>query len=507
MSVISWGGHYLDRPKTWLRRSFRRPVLSTGASNFLQDNLSTRKIIPGALAPSYHIPTVTFNQGRGVALSLTGGLVALAVVWKFVGLMGSPLKLILAFSAAPLLFRGAGWVMSCFDQPFRAKHPGDLEGLRVVVSVPAFNEGLEAVDACLFALVNQTRPPDLVDFVDDGSHKVDYAQLRQYWEGRHGRTQITWTRKVNEGKRRAHAATFRAELGRLASEELARNVIFVTVDSDTILSRTAMEEGIQRFANPEVMSVAGTELGYNHNRNVLTLIQNSMQQYSQVVISGAWSVAGDMFTNRGPFALIRGSAFQKVIDVYANEEFYGHRVVLADDSLTALAGSMAGKSVQQISAVAFTMWPEKLGHHARQRTRWARGRTVRNFWRLKYLPLTSYMWWYTAAGIYSFIIGLALFLIVLGSWPHSETIAWRVVVASVVLGWVSQLRVLAFRRSDETRTVRFLTIALRPVASLWSAIVLTRIIRFYGTMTFLKQGWTTRQNGVEDTMRPQEATT
>jgi hyaluronan synthase len=211
-----------------------------------------------------------------------------------------------------------------------------------------------------------------------------------------------------------------------------------------------------------------------------------------------------MFTNRGPFALIRASAFREVIDVYANEEFYGHRVILADDSLTALAGSMAGKSVQQISAVAFTMWPEKLGHHTRQRTRWARGRTVRNFWRLKYLPVTSYLWWYTAASIYSFIIGFALLLIVIGSWPHSETIALR---ASVVLGWVSQLRILAFRRSDETKLVRFLTVAIRPVASLWSAIVLTRIIRLYGTATFLKQGWTTRQNGVEETMRPQEATT
>jgi hyaluronan synthase len=441
-----------------------------------------------------------------VAFSLTVGLVVMAAAWKFAGVMGSPLRMVLVFSAVPLAFRAVGWVMSCFDRPYRAD-PKNLEDLRVVVSLPAFNESCEAVDAALFALVNQTRPPDLVDFVDDGSHKVDYSRLQQYWTGRHGRTEITWTSKANEGKRRAHAATFRAELERLASPEKAAKTIFVTVDSDTVLSLNAMEEGIQKFAMPEVMSVAGTELGYNHSRNFLTLIQNSMQQYSQVVISGAWSVAGDMFTNRGPFALIRASAFREVIDVYANEEFYGHRVILADDSLTALAGSMAGKSVQQISAVAFTMWPEKLGHHTRQRTRWARGRTVRNFWRLKYLPVTSYLWWYTAASIYSFIIGFALLLIVIGSWPHSETIALRVIFASVVLGWVSQLRILAFRRSDETKLVRFLTVAIRPVASLWSAIVLTRIIRLYGTATFLKQGWTTRQNGVEETMRPQEATT
>jgi hyaluronan synthase len=432
--------------------------------------------------------------------------VALALGWRLVGSLASPLRLVFIFTAAPLLLRAAGWVMSCFDRPYRAD-PKDLEDLRVVVSFPSFNESPEAIDAGLFALVNQTRPPDLVEFIDDGSHKVDYSQINAYWTGRHGRTEVVCARKANAGKRQAHADTFRAELERLKSPEEAKKVIFVTVDSDTILSRTAIEEGIQRFADPKVMSVAGTELGYNHNRNWLTLIQNAMQQYSQVVISGAWSVAGDMFTNRGPFALIRASAFAPVVDVYANEDFYGHRVILADDSLTALAGSMAGQSVQQISAVAFTMWPEKLGHHSRQRVRWARGRTVRNFWRLKYLPLTSYMWWYTAASIYSFIIGLALFLIVIGSWPHSETVVWRVVVASIVLGWVSQLRILAFKRSDETWAMRYLTVAIRPVASLWSALVLTRIIRFYGTLTFLKQGWTTRQNGVEETMRPQEAST
>jgi hyaluronan synthase len=503
MKAIVGGGLYNDHFKTWLRRPLRRPIRRTGASSLLQARVPARKIIPGALATSYHIPTVTFDQGRGVALSLVGGLVSLAIVWKYVGAMGSPLRLVLAFSAAPLLFRAAGWVMSCFDQPYRAD-PKALEGLRVVVSIPAFNESPEAVDACLFALVNQTRPPELVDFVDDGSHKVDYTELRKYWEGQHGNTEITWTRKANEGKRRAHAVTFRSELETYS--ENPSKTIFVTVDSDTVLSPSAMEEGLQRFADPTVMSVAGTELGYNHDRNFLTMIQNSMQQYSQVVISGAWSVSGDMFTNRGPFALIRASAFQPVMDVYADETFYGRHVRLGDDSLTALAGSMAGKSVQQISAVAFTMWPEKLSHHSRQRTRWARGRTVRNFWRLKYLPLSSYMWWYTAASVYSFIVGFALLLIVIGTWPHSEAIAWRVIFASVVLGWVSQLRVLAFRRSDETKMVRFLTVALRPIASLWSAIVLTRIIRLYGTVTFLKQGWTTRQNGVEDTMRPQEAT-
>ena len=53
------------------------------------------------------------------------------------------------------------------------------------------------------------------------------------------------------------------------------------------------------------MSVAGIELGFNAHVNFLTRLQNSLQIYSQAVIGAAWSVAGDMYTNRGPFALYR----------------------------------------------------------------------------------------------------------------------------------------------------------------------------------------------------------
>ena len=503
MRIKLRGSRDSNHSKNRLRHTIRNANSRGDSRNILQKDISSRKIIRGALASSYHIPSVTFHPGQGIAFSLTAAVVIFAVGWRFAYGISPGLRILLVFSAAPLLLRIVGWVLSCFDRPYHTT-PDQIKDLRVVISVPAFNEAPETVDACMFALVNQTRPPDLVDFVDDGSTKVDYSTLEKYWAGKHGRTTITWRRKTNEGKRRAHSATFRDELNRLAKvKKSAEKVIFITVDSDTILSKTAIEEGLQRFADPTVMSVAGTELGYNHKRNLLTLIECSLQEYAQVVVSGAWSVSGDMFTNRGPFALIRASAFQKIIDVYANEVLFGRRVELADDSLTALAGSMCGKSVQQISAVAFTMWPEKLSHHSRQRTRWARGRTVRNFWRLKYYPISSYMWWYTMMSIYSTLLGVAFMLIIIGSWPHSEHLIWRVLVSSVIIGWVSQLRTLALHRSDDTWRIKFLTIALHPIASLWSAIVLTRIIRLYGTITFLKQGWTTRQNGVENTMRPQ----
>jgi hyaluronan synthase len=308
---------------------------------------------------------------------------------------------------------------------------------------------------------------------------------------------ITWTRKENEGKRRAHAATF-------ASDPDAD--IFVTVDSDTTLAATAIEEGLKPFAQPDIQSVAGIELGYNAGKNLLTVIQNGFQQSSQAITGAAWSVSGDMFTNRGPFALYRAAMVRGILPLYANETFYGHRIKLGDDSLLALAGSMAGRSVQQLSAFGLTMWPENLSHHLRQRTRWARGRTIRNFWRLKYYRIGSYIYWFTILNTYAFIEVTAM--TVHAIFDHRALVYLaHVMLALVLFSWVAQLRCLCFRRSDEGFLDRALVIACRPLASIWASLVLNRFVRLTGTLTCLRQGWTTRQRGAELTLQPEGAPT
>ena len=119
--------------------------------------------------------------------------------------------------------------------------------------------------------------------------------MTRYWVGTWSNgTEIRWTRQANQGKRRAHALVF---------ESVPEADIFITVDSDTTLDRRAIEEGLKPFQNRKVMSVAGIELGFNATKNFLTRMQCSLQLYAQAVTGAAWSVAGDMYTNRGPFAL------------------------------------------------------------------------------------------------------------------------------------------------------------------------------------------------------------
>jgi hypothetical protein len=67
---------------------------------------------------------------------------------------------------------------------------------------------------------------------------------------------------------------------------------------------------------------------------------------------------------------------------------------------------------------------------------------------------------------------------------------------------VNQLRVLCFRRSDESWLDRTFLVVLRPISGLWASVVLSRLVRAYGTLTLLRQGWTTRQQGAELTFEP-----
>ena len=450
------------------------------------------EVTPGALSQRYKIPEIKFSRKRVRGLFLSSIFLAGWVAWH----LGWQ-SLVLALCTAPSIgFRAVSWILSWYDDPAvvsSATARRQLDRLHVTVAVPAYNEDPGLLDRCMYALVNQSRRPNLICLVDDGS-QTDYTLLRRHWEGFWpGGLEIRWMRQSNQGKRRAHAAVF---------DTVPNTDIFVTVDSDTTLEYRALEEGLKPFRSRGVMSVAGIEMGFNASKNFLTRLQCSLQLFAQSVIGAAWSVAGDMYTNRGPFALYRASAVRKYMPVYRDEFFCGRRITLGDDSLLALCASAEGRSVQQLSAFGLTMWPEKMGHHLRQRLRWARGRTVRNFWRIKYRPVMSYCWWFTIAGIYDLLFSVCFIALMAAAWPASESDALRALIILAILSIPNSLRTLCFPRSDETLADRILLLLIRPVAALWSSLILARFVRLLGTVTFLRQGWTTRQHGAELVLNP-----
>lgn len=450
----------------------------------------------GALADRYDIPRVELRRRhvrRYVALAVilcAAGLGRhILFVWSFSHYRALMTAWTLAFA-----FSGLQWLLSWRDRPWTVtrEQRARLDRMKVTANLPVYNEDPELVDRALWAMMHQTRPLNRIDVVDDGS-TVGYEHLRRHWEGvwPNG-TEIRWIRKRNGGKKHAQAATF-------VSDPDAD--IFATIDSDTALAGNAIEEALKPFAHRSTQSVAGIELAFNSGVNWLTRTVSARSLFFQLVACGAQSAVGDILVNRGAFAMYRADLIRDIVPAYLEETFLGRPVKLGDDAALTLFARGRGKAVQQSTAFALTMYPEKLSHHFRQWIRWMRGSTIRNCWRVRYLPVWSYGWWFTAIGIYMFLASTLLPVLVLATWPMSAVFSEGAMAAMLVWAYLTALRILAVRRSDETWAFRLGTLMCYAPAMLWSAFVL-RPLRFYGIATFRRQGWTTRTEGVEVAIAP-----
>jgi hyaluronan synthase len=473
------------------RNSFRhRTSLSSYLCNVgsrIQVPVEKRQVCPGALARTYDIPLAEFRSGYTPAVVTISSAAFACLAARHISYIWShPLyRPVLIGTLLVSVFFAVQWLLSCRDKPV-ADSEEWLEALRVTVNVPVFNEAPEILDRTLWALVNQSRSPQLVDVVDDGS-AIDYTMLRSHWQGRHGNTEVRWRKKPHAGKKAAQALTF-------LSDEHAD--IFVTVDSDSALECRAIENGLKPFNDPEVKSVAGIELALNHRANWVTRTAYSRTTFFQVVLCGAQSVLGDVLVNRGPLAFYRAGLVRSVMPAYLGETFFGRRVKLGDDATLTLFCQLEGKTVQQSDAFTFTAFPETVSHHLRQWIRWMRGSTIRNCWRIRYLPVLSFGWWFTLINMWTWLLSLAVPVAAVASLPHSRYLFAWLIGSQVPWGYLTGLRLLAIRRSDEKLWSRVVMILVYPMSMLWGTLVL-RWLRLWGIMTWMKQGWNTRQAGAE----------
>lgn len=390
--------------------------------------------------------------------------------------------------AAIFLLTSAQWFVSWRERPFKVtpQQWEKLNRMRVAVNIPVYNEDPALLDRALYALFTQTRLPDEVEVVDDGS-AVDYSSVRRYWRRYHPPgCRLTWVRQENQGKKHAQARTFRH----------TNAEILVTLDSDTALDRRAIEEGLKPFADRRVQSVAGLEIAYNHHRNFLTRISGTRSLIWQLLSCSAQSVFGDVLVNRGTFALYRAPVIQDNLDAYLYETFFGLPVHLGDDAALTLFARGRGRAVQQPTAIQLTMYPESLSHLLRQWIRWMRGSTIRTFWRIRYLRVLTWSWWFTVLSLWTFFASTAATLAAAILWPSSRPYLVMSLLASAVSSYALAVRIFSVVRSDESWFARFFSFLLAPIVGLWVLLIL-RPLRFYGIFTCMRQGWVTRVKRVE----------
>src|SRR5207245_10925873 len=97
-------------------------------------------------------------------------------------LVGCQSLLLLACSAPATVFRALSFVLSWFDKPVETTLAGRerMDRLQVTIAVPVYNEDPGLLDRCIFAIVNQSRPAQMIWVVDDGS-MTDYSAVARHW--------------------------------------------------------------------------------------------------------------------------------------------------------------------------------------------------------------------------------------------------------------------------------------------------------------------------------------
>ncbi|MEV0614334.1 glycosyltransferase family 2 protein [Nonomuraea sp. NPDC050404] len=423
------------------------------------------------------------------------GIAHLAALSGAVG--GIPHDMSIAWLASFLLL---WWVpLAWFERPVRIP-PGrgaQVGALRVTVQVPVYNEDPQVLRACLRSVLTQSRRVNRVRVVDDGSadrvsgEPITYDDVRREFEAQamvRG-IETTWDRTENRGKRFA-------QMHVLADDDAD---IFMTLDSDSVLDRHAVREGLAPFADPRVQSVAGHVLVLNRAANLLTRMTCVLYLPFTRGLRSAQSVLRRVTINSGTLAFYRANVVRRCAGAYENEHFRGRPMQMNDDSMLTFYALLAGHTVHQPSSLVFTLVPERLGHYAGQQLRWMRGTTVRHLWWLRYMPLTGVVFWTTVAEYLHLLLALAIPIVLVAD-PACRAHLGEVSVAAAQIGlamnYLMALRLFTVRRSDEGAGARLLAFALAPLASLWRLLVL-RPMYLYAVLTCWRVNhWGTR-GGIE----------
>lgn len=441
-------------------------------------------------------PTIRYTGRRWLHLLATIPLLT-ALIWGtwhlsalvalLAGRQASPLAVTFAVTFCMLWWVVLAW----FEKPFTAtpEQQAYLDRLIVTVQIPAYNEDPYALQRCIQSLFEQTRRPDRIRVVDDGSTDPGPYEPVKAWlfeQAHHAGIVATWDRTVNRGKRYAQMHVLADDPGD----------IFITLDSDSVLEQQAVAEGLKPFADGKVMSVAGMVAVWNSKANFLTMLTCMLYTPFTRGFRSAQSVLKQVMVNSGTLAFYRGHVIRNFAGAYENETLFGQPMQMNDDSFMTFAALLEGHAVHQPTAVAFTLAPDKPRHYFNQQLRWMRGTFVRQAWWVRYLSPKTAAWWMPVVEFSSFLLSIVVAGVLM--FDGDVTIAdpirfWTITaVVGIALNYIVSLRYFIFSRSDESLAFQVATFALAPVAGLWRLAFL-RALMVYAILTFWKVGrWGTR---------------
>jgi len=233
---------------------------------------------------------------------------------------------------------------------------------RVLAIVPAYNEPPEALYATVRALIDQVRPPQAIHVVDDGSRTPVVPFHHPL---------VTWHRQDNAGKREAQAHVLR-----LVPEDSYDMIL--TVDSDSVLHKTALWHCMKAMSDPLVQACTGLTLVRNRLDNWLTRVIDVEIVTWCLVTRMARSALGAVAPTSGILAVYRKDVVLDNLDDYVTSGTAG------DDRRLTHYALQRGQVVAVNEALVYSAMPTELSELWTQRVRWFKSYWKYVGWELTY---------------------------------------------------------------------------------------------------------------------------
>jgi hyaluronan synthase len=339
---------------------------------------------------------------------------------------------------------------------------------RVVAIVPAFNERPELLYACVRSLMLQTKPPEQIIVMDDGS---DIPVVPIDLPG------VVWMRQDNAGKRWAQMAG----LERAGAAEWADFV--VTVDSDSVVAPDGLEQLLRAMSDPKIQAATGTCLVRNRTETIWTRLQDLEINLGNMVMRRARSSVGAVAPTSGPLAIYHASILWDNAYDYLTEGTFGD-----DRRLTHYALGRGQVVAVDEARVEFEM-PTTYRGTFRQRTRWFKGYMRYLPWELRNFsgwPLALRCWNLTLVALYPLILGFVFVAIPLTGGP----VYWQMVPYWVALLY-TQTALYLERPEMPMRSRLAAWLLLTPLLVIYQA-VLIRPALYYAATQVRNMSWATR---------------
>jgi len=363
-----------------------------------------------------------------------------------------------------------------------------IEHSRLGVAIPMYNEDPALIERTLESILVQTRKPDSVVVVDDGSMDATAAALVAAMIPRFtdAGIELQLVREdSNHGKRRAIVTALDAQ---------AATDILLSLDSDTVLAPDAIEHGLAPFADPAVQASTGMVLPLNYRTNLFTRLMDVRYANAFLFERSAYSRLGSVLCVCGALAFYRVSLLSKYREDFLGQTFLGKPAEFGDDRRLTNYALTEGTVRFQAHSVAYTAVPERLGHYIRQQIRWNKSYFRETLWALANLPVSRPAFWLTFIELSSWLLFslLLAYALVMAPVLTGSILIGPYLIYTVLLAYARSARyfeVTGIRRPASDVAIGYL---LAPLYGLMHLCLLIWL-RFYALLTLRSGSWGTRR--------------